>query len=77
MIRVLIVTDNTSEWVAKIRQEIKVSLETINRGYHLIKSNSLFYFDIRQKAAGGTGPMIETHSYATFINMIKPKEETK
>ena len=38
-------------------------------------NNPTIYFDIRQKAAGGTGPMIETHSYATFINMIKPKEE--
>ncbi len=37
--------------------------------------NPATYFDIREKAAGGTGPMIETHSYATFINMMNPPQQ--
>lgn len=47
--------------------------DIINWTYNNLK----VYFDIRQKAAGGTGPMIETHSYAAFIQMMNPprKEE--
>lgn len=33
-------------------------------------NNPKIYFDIRNKAAGGTGPMIETTSYADFINTM-------
>ena len=36
-------------------------------------NNPKDYFDIREKAAGGTGPMIETYSYASFINEVKPQ----
>lgn len=50
-----------------VKTELKMSSDDIiNWTYNNIQT----YYDIRQKAAGGTGPMIETHSYAAFIQMM-------
>lgn len=49
MIRILIITDDFSEWADNICQEVRESSKKIiHRGQCLIQSNSLFYFDIRQ-----------------------------
>ena len=56
-----------------VKTELKMSSDDIiNWTYNNIQT----YYDIRQKAAGGTGPMIETHSYAAFIQMMdQPQKE--
>ena len=38
-------------------------------------NNIKIYYDIREKAAGGTGPMIETYSYPSFLEMMDPDEK--
>lgn len=39
-------------------------------------NNPKVYWEIRDKAAKGTGPMIETQSYATFVELIDPEGQT-
>lgn len=49
----------------------KESLKISNQEIILWTYNNLkIYLDLRNKAAGGTGPMIETHSYQEFLKLM-------